>query len=149
MIAQRGVRAHERGSTLAEFAVVLTASMILIVGIIDLGRALYAYHFVSNAARIATRYASVRGSACTAAGCPATAASIQTYIRGLAPELNQSQIIVTPTWSSSSSCAGPPNNAPGCTVSIVVSYTFNFAGGPLLPSFPLPISSTSKMNISL
>jgi Flp pilus assembly protein TadG len=149
MIAQRSARLHERGSTLAEFAVVLTASMVLIVGIIDFGRALYTYQFVSNAARIATRYASVRGATCSASGCPATASSIQTYVRSLAPELNQAQISVVPTWNTTPSCAGPPSNGPGCTVSVQVTYPFTFAAVHLLPSFTMSMSSTSKMIISL
>ena len=140
---------HERGSTLAEFAVVLTASMILIVGIIDFGRALYTYHLVSNAARIATRYASVRGTSCSSAGCPATSASIQTYVRGLAPELNQGQITVTTTWSSSSACAGSPYQSAGCYVSVQVSYPYQFAAAALMPSFTMTMRSTSKLIISL
>ena len=140
---------RERGSTLAEFALVLTASMVLIVGVIECGRALYAYQFVSNVARIATRYAAVRGSACTSAGCPATAASIQTYVRSLAPELNQGNLTAVPTWTSSSSCAGPPNNGPGCYVAVQVTYPFTFAALPLLPSFSMSMTSTSKMIISL
>jgi Flp pilus assembly protein TadG len=149
MTVKRSTRLHERGSTLAEFAVVLTASMILIVGIIDFGRALYTYHLVSNAARIATRYASVRGSSCTASGCPATSASIQTYVRGLAPELNQGQITVTTSWTTSTGCVGSPYQSAGCYVSVQVSYPYQFAAVPLMPSFTMTMRSTSKMIISL
>jgi Flp pilus assembly protein TadG len=142
-------RHHERGSTLAEFAVVLTASMMLIVGIIDCGRALYAYHLVSNAARVATRYAAVRGSSCTAAGCPATPTSIQTYVRGLYPELNTANLTTAATWSTSPSCAGSPFQSAGCYVSVTVTYPFTFAAVPLLPNITMTMRSTSKLIISL
>jgi len=149
MTARRSTGLHERGNTLAEFAVVLTASMVLIVGIIDFGRALYTDHLVSNAARSATRYASVRGSSCSPSGCTATSASIQTYVRGLAPELNQANITVTTTWSTSTGCAGSPYQSAGCNVSVQVSYPYQFAAVPLLPSFTMTMRSTSKMIISL
>ena len=52
----------EQGSALLEFALMLTILLTLMFGVMDFSRALYAYHFLSNAAREATRYASVRGS---------------------------------------------------------------------------------------
>jgi hypothetical protein len=67
------LRANQRGSALVEQALVLTILLAVIFGIIDSGRALYTYHFVSQAAREATRWASVRGSTCVGltGGCPA------------------------------------------------------------------------------
>ena len=55
----------EEGSSLVEFALIFLVLMTMMLGIIDFCRAAYAYHFVSNAAREATRYAAVRGSTCT------------------------------------------------------------------------------------
>jgi Flp pilus assembly protein TadG len=52
----------ERGSALVEFAVVLTVFLTLLFAIMGFSQAVSAYHFVSNAAREATRYASVRGT---------------------------------------------------------------------------------------
>jgi Flp pilus assembly protein TadG len=140
---------HERGSTLAEFAIALTASLTLIVGVIDFGRGLYSNHLVSNLARLGTRYAIVRGTSCTNADCPATVNSIQTYVRGLAPELNQGQIDVQSNWTTGTGCAGAPYKSAGCNVSVQVTYPFTFAGVPLLPSFSMQMRSTSKMIISL
>ncbi len=148
MSAARTTGAHERGSSLAEFAIVLTASLTLITGIIDCGRALYTYHLIANAARLGSRYAIVRGAACTVAGCPATQTSIQTYVRGLAPELNQASITVTTTWSTTSSCTSVPANTAGCLVAVQVVYPFRFAAVPLLPNFAMSMTSTSKMVMS-
>ena len=58
---------NERGSALWEFAFVLTVMLTLIFGVMEFSQVMYAYHFVSNAAREATRYASVRGSTFAAA----------------------------------------------------------------------------------
>lgn len=139
---------RERGSTLTEFAIAVTALMTLIVGMIDVGRGLYTNHWVSNAARQATRYASVRGSACAASGCPATASSIQTYVRDLGPELNQAQITVTTQWITSPACYDIAQKGPGCYVQVTVSYPFKFAAVPLVPTFTMTMTSTSKMIIS-
>ncbi|HEX3465221.1 MAG TPA: TadE/TadG family type IV pilus assembly protein [Candidatus Elarobacter sp.] len=145
---RRRVAHGERGSTLAEFAMVVTASMTLLAGTVEFGRCLYTYHLISNVARLATRYAIVRGSSCTNADCPATSDSIQTYVRGLTQELNTSSVAVTTTWSTSTACAGSPYTGPGCLVSVQVTYPFTFVAIPMMPSFTMPITSTSKMIIS-
>jgi Flp pilus assembly protein TadG len=142
-------RRGERGSALVEFALVSTALLMLIFGIIDFGRALYTYHLVSNAARLGTRYAIVRGTACTPRStpdvCPATTTQVQTYVRGTAPGVDPNAMTVTTTWPTSTGCTG--TGAPGCVVSVQVQYTFHFMT-LLMPHFTLPISSTSKMVVS-
>lgn len=139
--------AGERGSALVEFALVSTATLTLMLGIVDFGRALYTYHLVANAARSGTRYAMVRGSTCTVTGCPATTDSIQTYVRGLAPGVDPDSLAVTTIWSSSGGCSDPANQGPGCIVSVQVSYPFRFII-PLLPHFTMTMASTSQMVIS-
>lgn len=52
----------EKGSVLVESAITVAVLFVILFGIIDFGRALYTYHFVANAAREATRWASVNGS---------------------------------------------------------------------------------------
>ena len=47
----------EEGSSLVEFALIFLVIMTMILGIIDFCRAAYSYHFVSEAAREATRWA--------------------------------------------------------------------------------------------
>lgn len=50
---------RQRGDGLVEFALVLPVLLLLIFGILDGGRAVYAYHVVANSAREGARYASV------------------------------------------------------------------------------------------
>jgi len=130
-----------RGSTLVEFAVVLTVLFMFLFGIMDCARALYAYHFVSDAAREGARYAIVRGSSCNSWGtaCPAAASDIQTYLRNVPLGIKSSAVTVTTTWN--------PNNDPGSTVQVKVQYSFNFIL-PFLPKSALVMSSSSKMVIS-
>ena len=131
----------QRGSNLVEYGIVITLLLTMLFGLVDFGRALYAYHFVSEAAREATRYAMVRGSACTSPGCPASGSDIQNYVKNVPAGIDPAQLTVTPTWS--------PNNCnnPGCVVEVQVSYNFNFML-PFLPRNTVVMQSSSQMVIS-
>src|ERR1700691_4095214 len=68
-------RARARGSALLESAVMISVLLLMMFGVVGFGTALYTYHFVSNTAREATRWASARGYTCTgglSGGGPAT-----------------------------------------------------------------------------
>jgi Flp pilus assembly protein TadG len=145
-----------RGSTLVEFAFLIPVLFALVFGIIDFGRMLYSYHFVSNAAREATRWASVRGRDCTGlSGCPpgAAATDVSSYVTSIAPmgiDTSPSKLNVTTNWVM------PPNNLPicttyptnpGCAVQVQVSYQFKFIL-PFLPTSGYRMTSTSEMIIS-
>jgi Flp pilus assembly protein TadG len=150
---------RERGSTILEFGLVSIAFLALFFGIVDFGRALYTYHFVANAAREATRWASVRGSACqTTDGCPpggggALPADIAAYLGTITPSgisANNYTFIacwpgmgsdasnfcptpVSPTNGCTANTTGPNNNNPGCPVKVQITYGFSFIF-PLMPS---------------
>jgi Flp pilus assembly protein TadG len=148
------MRDQERGSAILEFGLIAVVLFTLIFGIIDFGRALFAYHFVANAAREGTRYASVRGYACQSpmTGCDATQASIQTYLQneaqgsGLNPNLLSVDALWPPETTNPAVCTQTPNY-PGCTVQVQVSYPFKFIF-PFLPKSTVNMSSTSAMVIT-
>ena len=48
-----------QGQAMAEFAIILPVFILILVGLFDVGRAVYAYHTVNNAAREAARLAIV------------------------------------------------------------------------------------------
>ncbi|GAC1533845.1 MAG: hypothetical protein NVS2B17_02050 [Candidatus Velthaea sp.] len=124
-------------------------AMLFMLAIADFGRALYTYHLVSNAAREATRYAIVRGSSCTTSGCPAGTADIQSYIRGISPGVDITQLNVSATWSPNpgNGCTASPYQGPGCLVTVQVAYTFSFLTS-MLPNVSMPMVSISQMYIS-
>jgi Flp pilus assembly protein TadG len=147
---------RDAGSSLVEAAVSFVFLIAAMFGIFQMSLALFAYHYVSETAREATRYAAVRGSSCTnLTNCGATSAQIQTYIQGIAfPGINSSNVSVTATWLSASSTQPTTwsacNNqcdAPGNQVKVVVSYPFPLSI-PLVPSSTFTLSSTSQMVIS-
>ena len=162
---QAFVRAREeQGSALVEFALVCLFFLTMLFGIVDFGRALYAYHFVSNAARDATRWAAVNGSTCaTDSSCaaPATPTDVKNYVKSLATwaSINTSStgcggsacLTTTPTWqapqwTSSAPCTAPLNS-PGCEVQVQVNYNFIFTV-PLVYKNSITLSSTSRMIIA-
>ena len=125
-----------RGSTMVESTLCFLGFMFLSLGLMEFSMAVYAYNFVSYAARDAARYASVHGSH---SSTPVTADALKTKVRSEAIALTSSNVNVTTTWS--------PNNTPGSEVKVVVSYTvvplINLA---LRNSFQ--VSSTSRMRIA-
>jgi Flp pilus assembly protein TadG len=146
----------QRGASLVEFAIAATALLCIMVGIIESGRALYMYHTVSNAARLASRWAIVRGSGCSAPldHCNATAADIQNYVQSNVPIVDSGSLQVTASWSTSTdpnsgcSVTDPSgNNSEGHLVCVTVAYPFRFAI-PFLNATTLNLSSTSKMAIA-
>src|SRR5512139_543090 len=56
-------QSKERAQAIVEFAIVLPILMVMLVGIIEVGRLIYAYAAVINASREAARYASAVGYA--------------------------------------------------------------------------------------
>jgi Flp pilus assembly protein TadG len=145
-----------RGNTLTEFALVIPFLLAAIFGVIEFGRALYAYHFVSEAAREASRWASVRGHNCGNAypqACPATESDVEDFVLSIAPpgiDTKPAKLVVNTSWvappGKGNSCNKFPNN-PGCAVRVQITYNFNFIL-PFLPTSTYPMRSTSEMIIS-
>jgi len=134
----------ESGSSIVEFFLTSTILFMLVIGVMAICLALYSYNVVSEAAREATRYAIVRGSACTKTlPCNASLTDIQTYIRGIGfPAINPASLSVT------ADCCWPDGDKnPGSHVKVTVQYTFPLAI-PFVPSRTLTMSSTSEMLIS-
>ena len=127
-------RRGERGSAMVESALSLTVFLMLLFATIDFGRMVFAYNFVSYAAREATRYAVVRGTK-----TPTDATGLTTFVKNGAVGLDPSAITVTPTWT--------PDHTPGSTVQVNVRYSFQPIA-PYMPTGPITLSSTSKMLIS-
>jgi Flp pilus assembly protein TadG len=156
----RGVRSDE-GSAVVEMALVSSVLFAMLFGIFEISMALYAYDYLTDAAREGSRWAIVRGSQCstntpTLDHCGATSADIQTYVQGLGFPFAKS-LTAAATWcnatvnsSGVTSWATPPcsgTNAPGNEVSVVVTIQFPLAI-PFIPTKTLSMSSTSSMVVS-
>lgn len=144
-----------------ETAVASAVVLAVLMGILWSCLALYGYHYVTQAAREASRYAMVRGSiSCTntpnLTNCNATSDQIQTWTRSWSyPGINSSQVTVTTTWLTATSSGSPATttwsactsgtcNLPGNLVKVVVTYPVSL---PWVTS-SITVSSTSSMVIS-
>jgi Flp pilus assembly protein TadG len=152
----------ERGDALIEFALTFIVLMLMLFGIVEFSRALYTYHFVSYAAREATRWASVNGATCNSdSSCngtapmnngPASPTDIQNYVTTylIPPGIDSANVTTTTTWTAPT--GSPPDcattqNDPGCTIEVTVSYPFSFVA-PIVSTATVTMSSTSEMVIA-
>jgi Flp pilus assembly protein TadG len=117
------MRSHLKGQTYAEFALCAVVVLILIFGVVNFSLVVYAYNFVSYAAREGARFAAVHGSSNPP---PAHSADITNLISAEGYGLNGGNLKVSTTWN--------PNNQPGSVVAVQVQYTFNF----MIPFVTLP-----------
>jgi Flp pilus assembly protein TadG len=149
----------DRGSEAVEFALAVSIWIGISFMIMYVSFALYAAHFVANAAQEGARYASVRGSSWNSAscsskalGCSASSTDISSYIKNAAPAgLSTSSLGVSTSWpgttSSGTTCdTADGANSPNCIVQVTVSYSLNFPL-PFIAHGQRLFSSTSKMTI--
>jgi Flp pilus assembly protein TadG len=147
-------RERDKGSALVEFGLAAATVLLVLFLIVDVGRALYAYNWISNAARQGTRFAMVRGKTCDpllATYCQtnsmprgAQSSDITNYVDSLAVGIDTTPGVLTVI--SHCYVSGTPAPDPPCTaqtwVQVQVLYNFHF----LSPLFPLSwtMQSTSE-----
>lgn len=154
---------HEDGASIVEMAISAAVLFSLLLGVIQVSLLLFTYHFVSDAAREATRYAMVRGSNCKTnvylAYCSPTDSNsagadngdIQAYVNGLGYPYAQG-LTTSTTWytvggtpTAFTSCGTTPsgcNTAGSSMVQVTASYNFPL-GIPFWRNATIAVSSTS------
>lgn len=127
------LKIDQRGTAAIEFAVVAWLLFAMVLGLLDLGRGIWAYNTLAHATREGARYAIVHGSK---SDNPATVATIQDIVRKRATLQN---INVTTTWDE--------GNEPGGVVQVVSQYIFEPVVG-MIGISPIQLRATSRMVIS-
>ena len=130
---------NSRGQTLVEFALILPIFILLLVGIFDFGRAIYAYNTISNAAREAVRVGIVDQS-CNVIGTEAQNRAglgitwAPTVAQPCGPTTSDISIRflnsngTTPSGADACLQPGTAPGAPlGCLVEVTVRYQYNAA----------------------
>lgn len=155
----------ETGSELVEFALAAIVFFTTVLGIADVSRAMYIYHFVTYASQQGTRFAIVRGStfastSCSTSAppnftmkfqCQAATTDVTNYVKSLG-DVNPANLHVTTTWpgttadctSSCSACS--TTNSPGCMVQVKVSYDFTFVA-PFIKQSAVSFYGTAEKTI--
>jgi hypothetical protein len=142
------LRRRDRGQALVEFALVLPIFLMLLMGVFDLGRGIYMYNGVAQAAREIARVTSVypcAGTPCTLGNTTQTAAVIQTQ-KGLIPNLG------SPTFSCVDIDGGPvPKPGPSCLAGEQVKVVIIAPYSPVTPLLSLigtwNMQSTSTVSV--
>lgn len=125
------LRGRGRGQALVEFALIIPIFLLVVVGLFDMGRAVFYYSTISNASREGVRLAIVDQN--------------QTKIRLAAVDGASSVMPIqiadvavqhlNPTLNSTAPCNTPPYEI-GCVVKVEVRHTFQPAT-PFVPTLSL------------
>ncbi len=125
---------RERGQNAVEFALLLPLLMLVVFGVLDLGRVFFAAITIANAARAGARYAAQHPSDPNGA-----IAIAQAEAQG------QGINLADPTTSSVTvSC--PQGCASAQPIQVTVSYSVTLVMGFVLPS-PVQVSNTVEMQV--
>lgn len=161
-------RRHSLGQALVETALILPLFLAMLMGIVDMGRAVWATTSLASAAREAARYAIVRGGSASntcpvgppavdavipaaSASCPFPSPSKQSIIDAATTAAIAGGTNMTVTVCYGSGCSGntdTTDNARGQPITVVVSSNVNLVVPSLLgrSSFNLSGSSTMVVN---
>ena len=120
MIPKRD-RPDRRGAAMLEAAVVYPVTMLLLIGTVVLGIAVFRYEQVQSLAREGARYASVHGPtyASEQNASYATNATVLSYIESLAVGMQSSDLSCTVTWAPN-----PPTTSTPSIVTVQLSYSW-------------------------
>lgn len=136
-----------RGQGLVEFALLLPVLLLILFGLFDFGRAIFAYNTVSNAAREGARIAIVDQTLVGGVPAAATEAANQATALGLDPSDEDDVRVqyLMPEASPSTPC---PSRGLGCIAEVRVQYQFQ-AITPVIGSLigPITLSSTTQIPI--
>ena len=126
-------RCRQPGQAAVEFALVIILLTFMLMGVMDLGRGVYAYNVIASAAREGARYGITHPT--LADGVTVNQQGIRTHTLSTATlDLDQNQI--------TASCS--PNCEPNSNITVIVQYTFQ----PVTPFFGIiGMSGRSTMTI--
>lgn len=140
-----GRRDGRRGQSLVEFALVLPVLLLVFMGILDFGRAIFAYNSLSNAAREGARVAIVDQTVVGGVPVGATEAANQATGLGLDPSDVNDVLVSYLLPDLSGAC---PSRALACVAEVTVRYQYN-AITPIIGALigPIDLAATTRLAI--
>lgn len=152
----RSKRANRRGASLVEEVLITSAFLALVLGMVDLGTAVFQNHMVSEASRQGARIASVHGSLAPSgwnggnwgtadySGLGNSSDAIPTAISSAnaLTGLNPANVTISVHWPGGNSAQN------GDTVQVTVSTTWTPVYGSVFGNSPYTLSATSIMPIA-
>ncbi len=127
----------QSGTAFIEFAFVAAIFLTLSFAIIDFGRMMWLNNTVEHVAAEGARYAAVRGSNKSS---PVDADQVTSYIQDRATGVPAADMNISVTWS--------PNNNPGGSVTVLVTYNYDYIIGGMLGFDPVDLQGRSTMIVN-
>ena len=128
-----------RGTAFVEFGLLAPIVFIVTIGIVDFGRMVWLSNTVEHAATEGARYAAVRGSN---KATVATTQTITDFVEGQAELIPPNDMNIVVSWTPTD------NNNPGSTVTVQVTYNFEYLLVGFLGFDPVDLEGTSTMVIN-
>ena len=138
--------ANQRGSTIVEFALTFTLFLVIILGLMELGRGMWVYSTVAHGARQGGRFSIVHGTE-----GPTTLSEILDKVKRNCIGLERDNIQVSVVWNPDSDTPkyNPANARRGDIVEVTVSYPLQLVTSPIvLAQRTLTLSSRSRMVVA-
>lgn len=111
-----------RAQGLVEFAIIGPLFFLMLFGVIEMSRAVYTNHQITNGTREGARYAAVHGSK---SGSPATSSTVKTAMLDKMTGVSSASLTVVVSYPSG-------NNDPGSKVRVTSTYSFQ----PIVDGLP-------------
>jgi Flp pilus assembly protein TadG len=128
---------NESGSSFVEFGILASIFFTLSFAIIDFGRMMWLNNTVEHVATEGARYAAVRGANKSS---PVDADQVTAFVQDRATGVPAADIDISVTWS--------PNNNPGGSVTVVVTYNYEYIIGGMLGFDPVDLKGRSTMIVN-
>ncbi|HEX2756795.1 MAG TPA: TadE/TadG family type IV pilus assembly protein [Candidatus Limnocylindrales bacterium] len=164
-------RRRSTGQALLEFSLVLPIFLVMLMGVVDVGRAIWAQNSLAAAAREGARFAIVHGGSMTtacpvgppvadvtiippaSAPCPYPSPSTQAIKDAVIAAANAGGTSLTVTVCYGTGCSGDTNalnatNARGTPVTVAVSSRINLITPSLLGMGGFGVSSVTTMVVN-
>ena len=132
----RSCKQRQKGNVVFEFALVFPLFAMLVLGLVDVSRAMLTYHTLTHASEVAARFAAVRSGTSTT---PATVGLITDRVLESSVGLDPGKLDVNATWS--------PSNSRGAVVRVEVAYEFSPVT-PVLPWDTIDLVGSAEARIS-
>ena len=125
------------GVSFVEFGILASIFITLSFAVIDFGRMMWLNNTVEHVATEGARYAAVRGSN---KASPVDVDQVKTYVRDRATGIPAADMAINVTWN--------PSNNPGGSVTVVVTYNYEYIIGSMLGFDPVDLEGRSTMIVN-
>ncbi len=147
LLSGRLQRDGRRGATIVEFALSFVLFIVVLMGLMELGRGMWTYGMLAHAARAAGRYCMVRGTQ-----NPAVTTELRDLVENNCRGLEASSIVLETKWKDPTDGTVRADVSAverGDVIELKVKYPFQFVtGGLIVPNGTISMSAKTQMIVA-